>query len=228
MRTETGLDARTGALVQLSAALACRNVESRRVALEAVAAHANRSEVEEVLLQAHLFVGFPAVLNAFIEWRRMTGSEAGMEQVPADRAGDGEALCRAVYGDVYERLREHVRRLHPDLDVWMVEHGYGRTLARPGLPVETRELCIVGLLAAAGHERQLRAHLHGALNVGAPAWRVKAALGVGVRASAGPAASVGADAARMLAIWEEVTDRAEQDSGRNPGRKVEGESCSSM
>lgn len=232
METETGLDARTGALVELSAALAGRNVESRRMALEAAAAHANRSEVEEALLQAHLFVGFPAVLNAFIEWRRMTGSEAGMEQVPADRAGDGEALCRAVYGDVYERLREHVRRLHPDLDVWMVEHGYGRTLARPGLPVETRELCIVGLLAAAGHDRQLRAHLHGALNVGTPAWRVEAALGVGVRAarqaSAGPAASVGAHAARMLAIWEEVADRAEQDPGSNPGRKVEGESCSSM
>ena len=232
METEAGLDARTRALVELSAALAGPDLEDRRLALEAAAIHANRAEIEETLLQAHLFVGFPAVLNAFIEWRRMTRSGAGSEKVTVDRTGGGEALCRAVYGDVYERLRHHVRQLHPELDVWMVEHGYGRTLSRPGLPVEIRELCIVGLLAAAGHERQLRAHLHGALNVGAPAGRVEAALHVGVRAATrrptGPGASVRADPARLLAIWEEVTDRAERDSGRNRGRNVGRESCSSM
>lgn len=228
MADEAGLDVRTGVLVGLSAALACPGIESRRSALEAAAAHAARAEIEETLLQAHLFVGFPAVLNAFIEWREMTGSEAGARQAPADRPGDGEALCRAVYGDVYERLREHVRRLHPALDVWMVEHGYGRTLSRSALSVDTRELCIVGLLAAAGHERQLRAHLHGALNVGVPPGRVEAALRLGVRATARARAAeetaAGADPAKLLAIWGEVAARTARDTRRS----VEGESCSSM
>lgn len=223
-----GLDARTGALVELSAALARPDVEGWRSALEAAAAHAARAEIEEALLQAHLFVGFPTVLDAFIAWRGIAGGETIGAVAPADRPGDGEALCRAVYGGVYDRLRDHVRRLHPELDAWMVEHGYGRTLSRSGLAVETRELCIVGLLAAAGHERQLRAHLHGALNVGTPPGRVEAALRVGIRAAArapaGSERSAGADPARLLAIWGKVVDRA----GRDRGRNVEEESCSSM
>ncbi len=227
MGAEVGLDERTGVLVELSAALARPNAGGWRSALEAAAAHAARVEVEEVLLQAHLFVGFPVVLNAFIAWREITGGETAGAVAPEDPSGDGEVLCRAVYGDVYEPLREHVRRLHPDLDVWMVEHGYGRTLSRSGLSAEMRELCIVALLAAAGHERQLRAHLHGALNVGTPPGRVQAALRVGVRAAArAPAGSegcAGSDPARLLAIWGKVVDRA----GRGGGRNVEEASCSS-
>lgn len=227
MGAEVGLDARTGALVELSATLARPYVDGWRSALEAAAAHAARAEIEEALLQAHLFVGFPTVLDAFIAWREIAGGETIGAVAPVDRSGDGEALCRAVYGGVYDRLRDHVHRLHPELDAWMVEHGYGRTLSRSGLSVETRELCIVGLLAAAGHKRQLRAHLHGALNVGTPPGRVEAALRVGVRAAAraaaGPESSAGADPARLLAIWGEVVDRA----GRDGGRNVEEESCSS-
>ena len=227
MEAEVGLDARTGALVELSAALARPDVEGWRSALEAAAAHAARAEIEEALLQAHLFVGFPTVLDAFIAWREIAGGETAGAVAAVDRPGAGEALCRAVYGDVYDRLRDHVRRLHPALDGWMVEHGYGRTLSRAGLSVETRELCIVALLAAAGHERQLRAHLHGALNVGTPPGRVEAALRVGVRAAArapaGSERSAGTDPARLLATWGKVVDRA----GRDGGRNVEEESCSS-
>lgn len=227
MGAEVGLDARTGALVELSAALARSDEEGWRSALEAAAAHAARAEIEEALLQAHLFVGFPMVLDAFIAWREITGGAVAGAVAAVGRPGAGEALCRAVYGGVYDRLREHVRRLHSELDVWMIEHGYGRTLSRPGLSVETRELCIVGLLAAAGHERQLRAHLHGALNVGAPPGRVEAALRLGVRAGArapaGSESAAGADPARLLAIWGKVVDRA----GRDGGRSVGEESCSS-
>ena len=214
-------------LVELSAALARRDVEGWRSALETAAAQAVPAEIEEALLQAHLFVGFPIVLDAFIAWREIAGGETAGAVAPVDHSGDGEALCRAVYGDVYDRLRDHVRRLHPVLDIWMVEHGYGRTLSRSGLCAETRELCIVALLAAAGHERQLRAHLHGALNVGTPPGRVEAALRVGIRAAApAPAGSegcAGTDPARLLAMWGKVADRAERDGGRN----VEEGSCSS-
>ncbi|WP_420634520.1 carboxymuconolactone decarboxylase family protein [Candidatus Palauibacter sp.] len=218
MAGEAGLDAATRTLVRLSAALAVSDAPAWRDALAAAASHASRTEIEETLLQAHLFVGFPAVLNALIEWRKLEGEEAAARRTGAARdarggdvnaAVDGERLCRAVYGRGYEKLRRNVRRLSPDLDRWIVEDGYGKTLSRPGLSVETRELCIVALLAAGGHDRQLRAHLHGALNVGCAPDRVEAALRHGVRA-AGAARGRGTDPARLWRIWEEVVDRVEK------------------
>ena len=74
--------------------------------------------------------------------------------------------CAAVYGSMYERLRENIRVLHPALDDWMITEGYGKVLSRPGLDLPRRELCIVAACAAAGQDRQLHSHLHGALNVG--------------------------------------------------------------
>jgi 4-carboxymuconolactone decarboxylase len=49
----------------------------------------------------------------------------------------------------------------------MVVEGYGKVLARPGLPLVMRELCIVAILAVTGASKQLYSHLRGALNVGA-------------------------------------------------------------
>ncbi len=236
------MNAATEALARLSAALAVPGAAAWREALKAAARSASRTEIEEVLLQAHLFVGFPVVLNAFGEWRSMAANEmpgAGSAGVaapiaagkasndlasPAGPTADGEAsndlaraaettahresgeeLCRTVYGGSYERLRRNVRQLHPDLDRWMVEDGYGKTLSRPGLPVTVREVCIVALLAAAGHHRQLLAHLRGALNVGANAQEVRGALEIGAETAS--AAGRRADAARARMAWQGVEDR---------------------
>jgi len=123
---------------------------------------------EELLLQSYLFAGFPRALNAMREWRRiepepLSGGEDGdVEQWRAD----GEATCAAVYGSMYDRLRENIRHLHPSLDAWMITEGYGKVLSRPGLDLPRRELCIVAACAAAGQDRQLLSHYHGALNVG--------------------------------------------------------------
>ena len=80
----------------------------------------------------------------------------------------------------------------------MITEGYGKVLSRPSLDLARRELCVIAACAAGGHERQLHAHLHGAVNVGAPAEWVTDTLD----ALAGliPAATV--DAARML--WARV------------------------
>jgi 4-carboxymuconolactone decarboxylase len=88
----------------------------------------------------------------------------------------GEQTCAIVYGDSYEMLRRNVRELHPALDAWMITDGYGKVLSRPALDLKRRELCIVAACAAAGQQRQLHSHLHGALNSGAPADEVRAAL----------------------------------------------------
>ncbi len=136
--------------------------------------------VEEVLLQAHLFLGFPATLEGLARWRELgmlaAGDEEGAPSPPAEREERGRRLCRRVYGTSYEKLRTNVRELHPALDRWMVERGYGEVLSRPGLPVEVRELCVIATLAVAARPRQLHAHLHGALNVGATEGEVERAL----------------------------------------------------
>jgi 4-carboxymuconolactone decarboxylase len=60
----------------------------------------------------------------------------------------------------------------------MIVEGYGKVLARPGLDLARRELCIVAVCAATGQERQLHAHLRGALNVGAAPAEIEEVLQV--------------------------------------------------
>jgi 4-carboxymuconolactone decarboxylase len=102
------------------------------------------------------------------EWRRLRPQPVTLA-VSSDASGTraaGERTCAAVYGPMYNRLRQNIRRLHPALDEWMVVEGYGKVLSRPGLDLPRRELCIVAACAAAEQDRQLQSHLHGALNVG--------------------------------------------------------------
>jgi alkylhydroperoxidase/carboxymuconolactone decarboxylase family protein YurZ len=46
------------------------------------------------------------------------------------------------------------------------EHIWGGLWNRPGLELKYRSLVVVSVLAASGHHQELRAHLHGALNLG--------------------------------------------------------------
>lgn len=178
------------ALVRLSGALASRDPEVLGRTLEEAARRAAPGKVEEALVQSYLFLGFPAALNGLAEWRRIRGEGAGggggEGEEPAGPARDpmgpegwetrGEEVCRRVYGDRYDALRENIGALHPDLDRWMVLEGYGKVLGRPGLTLPVRELCIVGLLAVLDAPVQLHSHLRGALRVGAGADEVEAAL----------------------------------------------------
>jgi 4-carboxymuconolactone decarboxylase len=118
-------------------------------------------------------------------WRRTAGPRndapdaESANQTPGALAAwraRGEATCRAVYGDMYDRLRANIRDLHPALDEWMIVEGYGKVLSRSGLDLPRRELCIVAACAASGQDRQLHSHLHGALNVGVAPSVLAAAL----------------------------------------------------
>jgi 4-carboxymuconolactone decarboxylase len=134
----------------VAAALATRDAAAIRAALTKAAETAPPQAVEEVLLQAHLFVGFPDALEAMIVWREVSGATAPTPS-PEDAelwAERGPVVCERVYAANYAKLRANVRSLHPDLDRWMVEGGYGRVIGRPGLDLATRELCIAALLAS--------------------------------------------------------------------------------
>lgn len=177
------LDSATRALVRLSARIAGGSEQDVRDGLrEAREAQAPSVWLEELILQSYLFCGFPRALNAMREYRRASGTrdeDVGGGLVKGDEIWDGgrgegrddflaagEATCARVYGRFYERLRENIVALHPELDRWMIVEGYGKVLSRPGLDLGRRELCIIAACAASGQDRQLHSHLHGAVNVG--------------------------------------------------------------
>jgi 4-carboxymuconolactone decarboxylase len=162
------LDSPTRALVRLAAVVATGTEHTVRAMMPAAASEIPHVWVEELLLQTYLFAGFPRALNAMREWRRVQ-PEPMVDGVSVDseqQQADGEATCSAVYGTMYDRLRENIRALHPQLDDWMINEGYGKVLSRPGLDLQRRELCIVAACAADDQDRQLHSHLRGALNVG--------------------------------------------------------------
>jgi 4-carboxymuconolactone decarboxylase len=200
-------DAPTRAIVRLAARIAAGSESEVRDALrETVSAQTPEVWVEEVVLQSHLFSGFPRALNAAREWRKIydgKGKGQGVVQGTGEGGYDvyreqGERTCAAVYGRFYSKLRSNIVDLHPELDRWMIVEGYGKVLSRPGLDLGRRELCIVAACAASGQDRQLHSHLHGARNVGVPDDAIGAAL------DALEGAVDTANLERAVALWTKV------------------------
>ena len=176
------LPADVAALVRFSARIASGSEGEVRIACQDVlAADTPTAWVEEAVLQAYLFAGFPRALNAAREWRKVSGIAApAHEDLPEPDLRrwrqQGEQTCETVYGKFYAKLRQNIVHLHPALDDWMIVEGYGKILSRPGLELRLRELCIVAACVATGQDRQLHSHLHGALNAGATADEVAGTL----------------------------------------------------
>ena len=195
------LDAATSALVALATAIALGDetlVEQH--CRTCMAEGAPETWIDELLLQSTLMVGWPRALIASAICRRVLGPAHSLEdgadyrRIP-EWQERGEAVCRTIYGDNYQRLRSNIQELHPALDAWMVTEGYGRTLGRPGLDLARRELTIVAQVAVQGAERQLHAHLRGALHAGTAPAALDSALAV-VRPSLDPRAREVLDSVR--------------------------------
>src|SRR5687767_594439 len=163
------MDERTRALVELSAALASGSRGEWRGCMSRALDVASAQEVEETVLQCYLFLGYPVLLQALSVWREVHAGPPHTDGAPAlaEWRKRGEKICRQVYGETYDKLRENMIGLHPDVEGWMLQEGYGKVLGRPGLDLKTRELCVIALLAAQDAGNQLYSHLRGALNTGA-------------------------------------------------------------
>jgi 4-carboxymuconolactone decarboxylase len=200
------------ALLRLAASLGTRDAAAIGAAMERALA-ADPVAVEEVILQSHLFVGFPDALNALALWRHVSGRPASpsLGEDPRDWDSRGEAVCAAVYGANYEKLRANVRVLHPDVDAWMVTGGYGRVIGRPALDLATRELCIAALLAVWNVPRQLHSHLRGSLNAGASVEAVDEAVEI----ACGYLHAERADGVR--ALWTDIKLRSHTEAQRHRG-----------
>lgn len=200
-------------LLAVAAALGTRDPRLVRASLADAASRCNPHEVDELLLMSCFVTGFPAGLAAFAAWAEQRPPGAPSHDEDRDGGGDehrrtvrdaerGEPACRAVYGSRYEALLGHLAGLHPDLPELVVEYGYGAMMSRPGLPLPTRELCLVAMLAAWRADAQLRAHLRGAMETGASAQEVEAAVQAGCEATraTGPAGEEAATSA--LRTWQ--------------------------
>jgi len=185
MAKKDALDAHTLSLVHLAAAVAQGyEPDLRERVSHAFVAKVPVEWVFEMLLQSVLMVGYPRALVGFSVWQSVTSAagpatdtESTYDNV-AEWARRGAVLCERVYGENYARLRANVQRLHPALDAWMITEGYGRTMARPGLDLLRRELCVIAQTAVLETPRQLHSHLRGALNAGATPGQVEAVLSV--------------------------------------------------
>lgn len=158
------------AILAMCAAVGARNRAALAITIDQAAAAADPKDAEEALLQSYLFVGYPVALQALAMWRERTGNEAPKASTKDDARTwrkRGEEVCEKVYAGQYSRLRENIARLHPDMERWMLEEGYGKVLSRPNMDLKVRELCIVAVLVGLDAPQQLYSHLRGALNAGA-------------------------------------------------------------
>jgi 4-carboxymuconolactone decarboxylase len=193
------LDAQTLALVRIAAATATGDETKLRERMVAArGANVPLLWVEELLLQSFLNVGYPLALVAFGVWRSVAGPPRDSGESIAHPEWErwtkrGVEACNEVYGRTYHKLLLNLRALHPAIEPLVVVDAYGKILGRPGLDPKRRELCTLAAIAMLRAERQLHAHLRGALNTGSTREEVDAVL-----------ALIEADlpADRALRVWE--------------------------
>ncbi|MDF1837983.1 MAG: carboxymuconolactone decarboxylase family protein [Planctomycetota bacterium] len=158
-------------LVQLVSSVARGDwVELARIRREAPAGEPD-GRWREALIQSHLFLGFPRVVEAFEVLSREGGlhapTEPEHEVAGADHAAQGAPIFDAIYQDLAPVVRRRLAQHHTDFAHWIAEHAYGRVLARPGLQASVRELLAVVCLLHSGLDRQLASHTRGAVRLGA-------------------------------------------------------------
>lgn len=80
---------------------------------------------------------------------------------------DGLVQRKAVLGEDYvNRALANADDFTRPLQEWVTEHCWGTVWTRPGLPLKTRSLINIGMLAALNRSHELAIHVQGALNNG--------------------------------------------------------------
>jgi AhpD family alkylhydroperoxidase len=142
-----------------------------------------RSDLEEVLLQAILFCGFPRVINAFRvlseQWPTQASPSGGGVE-PTTQRSVGDALFRSIYSDNTAAVEAMLLSYHEELHEFVLDTAYGRILSRPGLAPRIRELLAIGVLALTDQSPQLLAHGRGAAHFGATTEEIREAIYTGI------------------------------------------------
>lgn len=84
-----------------------------------------------------------------------------------DRYKTGWDKLTAIHGEPGKKVIQELKAISPDFAELLIEFPFGDIYSRPGLDVKIRQIATIAALTAMGHVRpQLKAHVHGALNVG--------------------------------------------------------------
>lgn len=135
---------------------------------DALDAGVSYSMLYEAILQIHLFAGYPASIEGLALLKDIYNQEPQSAE-PYDVAlfkMRGEKLCRDIYTTVFEKMNARMQSFSPELAEWMIIDGYGKTLSRPALDIQTRELINICILSLGKWKQQCISHVRGALNVG--------------------------------------------------------------
>jgi len=164
----------------------------------------------EVLLQGYLFCGYPRAIESFFCLQEALGDRDDLD--PGDRepvellASErllerGGETHKTVHGRNFEKMRNKISALSPDLAYLMIAEGYGHILCRPDLDLRTRELAVVASISAVGSYRQLNSHIRGCRNVGCEDVEIYESIITGLLWM--PAERI----SESLGIWSEITSR---------------------
>jgi 4-carboxymuconolactone decarboxylase len=124
----------------------------------------------------HVFAGVPRAVEAYGVLAECGGLGApDADELEEPRAGGTELFAR-IYADADDEVRALLARHHPLFARHVLEHAYGRVLARPGLGADRRELLACTSLGVLGQERQLASHARGAVRCGADPAEVLAVI----------------------------------------------------
>ncbi|MCK5125012.1 MAG: carboxymuconolactone decarboxylase family protein [candidate division Zixibacteria bacterium] len=163
-------------LPMLSASIAGRADEVSRMLMQAALDDGVSAKmIDEAILQVHLFLGFPAMIEAaraFAEihprrYKKSQLPEAYNSKTTGSWNRNGLQKIRKIYGSAFDRLIPYINSFSPQILTWMINDGYGQVLSRPGVSFRLRELSVTATLTVTGYVNQLGAHIRGALNTGA-------------------------------------------------------------
>ena len=169
----------------LAAAIAGRNEGAMRMIMDyALRRGVRYKTVDEIVLQSHLFLGFPAMIEAsrlLAEVRPRGRNTKNLPQAYSEKDcqrwhREGMAKIRKIYGALFDRLMPYINSFSPQILTWMINEGYGKVLSRPGASFKLRELSIVATLTVTAYENQLMAHIRGAYNSGLEASVLEGAI----------------------------------------------------
>jgi 4-carboxymuconolactone decarboxylase len=89
----------------------------------------------------------------------------------------GTRIRRAVLGDAHvDRSEREASAFDADFQAYITRTAWGAVWARPGLPLQTRQLLTIAMLAALGRQHELELHLKATQNTGVTPDEVKEVL----------------------------------------------------
>jgi len=89
----------------------------------------------------------------------------------------GRAVRRSVLGNEHvDKAEKATTDFDRDFQEYITSNAWGAIWSRPGLTRRERSLITIALLAALGHEEELKMHLRATVNTGATADDVKEVL----------------------------------------------------